>query len=289
MSTPRGRTTRRTAGGSKRQSVGGDGGPSRWQIVFIGSVVAVVLSFVVLIAVAADSFGGGDPPADGVTPDATATSAPDDTPTSPDATPTEEASPTPRPTPGEDGTIVVTCLDLLAPLDKQHRLLSSCSPPDLVALPGEIANGGGLFLRAEALEALKAMFKAAEADGFFLSVNSAYRSYDTQVATYNSAVAAFGREYADRTSAKPGHSEHQMGTTADLCARGLCLEDFVGSKEADWVAANSWKFGFIVSYPEGKEAITGYAYEPWHVRYLGKDVAAQVNASGVTLHEFLLR
>jgi len=120
-------------------------------------------------------------------------------------------------------------------------------------------------------------------------LSSANKVIDTQVATYNSAVASFGREYADRTSARPGHSEHQMGTTTDVGARGLFLEDFIASPEAAWLAANAYRFGFVVSYPDGKEGITGYAYEPWHIRYVGKAVAQQVKDSGLTLHEFLLR
>jgi D-alanyl-D-alanine carboxypeptidase len=80
-----------------------------------------------------------------------------------------------------------------------------------------------------------------------------------------------------------------MGTTADIGWNGCELECTVGTPEAVWIAANAHKYGFIVSYPDGKEHITGYAYEPWHVRYVGTDVAAQVHASGLTLHEFLLR
>ncbi len=134
------------------------------------------------------------------------------------------------------------------------------------------------------------VFAAAKQEkGFELYVNSGYRSYLEQVSTYNYWVQTNGQAYADRTSARPGHSEHQLGTTADVAARGLELEAFSGTPEAAWIAANSYKYGFIVSYPDGKEAITGYAPEPWHIRYVGKDVAQQVKDSGLTLHEFLLK
>jgi len=163
-------------------------------------------------------------------------------------------------------------------------------PPDLVELPAARSAQGAQYMRAEAADALLQLFDAAEAEaGYSLSANSTYRSYQTQAVVYENAVAAFGQAYADRTSARPGHSEHQMGTTADVGARGLYLENFIGTPEADWLAENSWRFGFIVSYPDGKEDITGYAYEPWHLRYVGPGVAQQVKDSGLTLHEFLLQ
>lgn len=186
------------------------------------------------------------------------------------------------------GDIPVKCGDALAPLDKQHVLAADCVPP-MVNLPAAISIGPQQ-LTATTIAALQQMFGAAAKDGYpTFQVDSGYRSYETQVQAYNGAVAQFGKDYADRTSALPGHSEHQLGTTADVCARGLCLEDFIGTPEASWLAQNSWKYGFIVSYPDGKEAITGYAAEPWHVRFVGKDVAEQVHDSGLTLHEFLLK
>lgn len=133
------------------------------------------------------------------------------------------------------------------------------------------------------------MFAAADSAGYHLVANSTYRSYQTQVETFNYWVSVDGLEYAERTSARPGHSEHQMGTAADVgTASGLYLEDFSNTPEAAWLDANCARFGFIVSYPPGKESITGYASEPWHVRYVGVSVASQVIASGKTLHEFLL-
>jgi D-alanyl-D-alanine carboxypeptidase len=273
----------------QRSTVGGRDKQGLWQPIFTGAILAVAVSFIVLVIVAADSFGGSDgaggagasptetAAADTSTPAASATGTPAD----PARTPTNE--------PGPDGTTVVACNDILAPLDKQHRLPADCAPPDLEALPGAISAQGTQYMRTEALAALREMFDAARADGFVLQVNSSYRSYQTQADTYNYWVQTYGKEQADRTSARPGHSEHQLGTTADVGARGQFLEDFIGTAEADWLAENSWKYGFIISYPEGKEDITGYAYEPWHVRYVGKEVAADVRASGLTLREFLLK
>jgi D-alanyl-D-alanine carboxypeptidase len=265
---------------------------------FLIALVAAVLSFVVLLTVAADVFSGDDggrPGSPGSTAvDATSTEQQAQitgAPASPTPAPANTAVPTaPAPADPVDGSIPVTCGDVLAPLDKQHKLAANCAPPDLVQLPAAISAQGSQFMRAEAAAALQELFAAAQKEqGYAFAANSAYRSYDTQVATYNSAVASFGREYADRTSARPGHSEHQMGTTTDVGARGLFLEDFIASPEAAWLAANAYRFGFVVSYPDGKEGITGYAYEPWHIRYVGKAVAQQVKDSGLTLHEFLLR
>jgi zinc D-Ala-D-Ala carboxypeptidase len=277
----------------RRESVGGEGPKSAWQPIFLVSVLAVAVSIIVLVMVTANSVsdnGGGVPTLPGGGATDTPTTGPDDTP-APGETPSETPNePTATPTLNADGAIIVECLDILAPVDKTHRLTEECVPPDLVELPASRSAQGSQYLRAEAADALLRLFDAAEAEaGYVLSTNSSYRSYQTQRAVYDSAVAAFGREYADRTSARPGHSEHQMGTTADVGARGRYLENFTGTPEAEWIAENSWRFGFIVSYPDGKEHITGYAYEPWHIRYVGEAVAQQVFESGLTLHEFLLQ
>jgi len=289
MSDTRSRPARRPASGKKRETVGGAGGSSL-PVVFIGSVIAVVLAFVVLLAVAVDAFSGDDgtpsSPGDGTAVVGTPVTADTATPPTSEQTPTRE--PTAAPTLDQTGAILVACGDILAPVDKQHRLPSTCVPPDLQSLPAEYSSGSQR-MRAEARDAIVEMFAAAKAQGFALYVNSSFRSFEEQSATYNYWVSVSGKEYADRTSARAGHSEHQLGTTADVAAGGKELEDFSGTPEAAWVAANAYKYGFIVSYPDGKEAITGYASEPWHVRYVGKAVAQQVKDSGLTLHEFLLK
>ena len=195
----------------------------------------------------------------------------------------------PAPTQTPDPSPLVACGDILAPLDKAHRLAPDCAPSGLQELPASISSGGAQYLIGPAAAAIESLFRAAAAAGFPLAVNSSYRSYAVQVYTYNYWVSTQGRAYADRTSAVPGHSEHQLGTTADVGTGGRILENFSGTPAAAWLAANSWKFGFIVSYPPGKEAITGYAPEPWHIRWVGTSVAASVHASGLTLHEYLLR
>lgn len=284
MSTPRDRTSRKAAGGRKRETVGGTESSGGWNTLFNFGIVAVVLSAIVLVTVAADSVFGGGKPSSPAGPGATATS--DGATTGPFQTPTpgtNAPTATPEATPGLEGTILVACGDILAPLDKQHRLPRDCAPGDLKQV------AGGTFLRAEAANALTELFAAGGQLGYTLYANSAYRSYDEQASTYQYWVSVSGQAYADRTSARAGHSEHQLGTTADIGARGLELEAFGGTPEAAWLAANAYRYGFVVSYPDGKEQVTGYAPEPWHIRYVGKDTAQKVKDSGLTLHEYLLR
>lgn len=285
MSDSRSKATRRTPAGARREAVGGkDSGNTR--LVFFAAVAAVVLSFVILVVVAADAFGGSDGDPSPVAPGDTATTEPTSPPSAGATTTTttaQPASPTPEPTRGDDGKIVLPCGNILVPLDKDHRLTSDCAPNDLV-------NVAGARLRSEAAAAFQEMAAAAKQEkGYNLYINSGYRSYQEQVTTYNYWVSVGGQAQADRSSARPGHSEHQLGTTADVGANGCELECLSGTPEAAWIADNSWKYGFIVSYPDGKEQTTGYMFEPWHVRFVGKDVAKQVRDSGLTLHEFLLR
>lgn len=197
--------------------------------------------------------------------------------------PTPAATPARTPYPAD-----LPCGDILAPVDKEHQLPPDCAPGDLAELPPDITIGVQ-YLRAEAAAAFESMVATAAAGGYQLKTNSSYRSYQTQIATFDWWVSQLGLDQAERTSARAGHSEHQLGTTADVCAPAGCLDAFSGSPEAAWVAAHSWEFGFLVSYPDEKEAVTGYTGEPWHIRYVGTDVAAAVRSSGLTLHEYLLR
>ena len=132
--------------------------------------------------------------------------------------------------------------------------------------------------------ALQEMFAAAKVDGFELFVKSGFRSYQTQKNLYNNYFKRDGAAAADRYSARAGHSEHQTGLAFDI---NKSNSSFAGSPEANWLAENCYKYGFIIRYPEGKEAITGYIYEPWHIRYLGVETATAVYNSGLCLEEYL--
>ena len=139
-------------------------------------------------------------------------------------------------------------------------------------------------LQKVAQDAFNEMQAAAAKEGLSLTICSGFRSYSTQKALYDKYVARDGQAAADRYSARPGHSEHQTGLAMDI---NKASSSFNGSKEAKWLAANCAKYGFIIRYPEGKESITGYMYESWHVRYLGKELAQKVTESGLTLEEYL--
>lgn len=145
-------------------------------------------------------------------------------------------------------------------------------------------------LRAEAATALQDLFAGAEKNGQPLILVSAYRSYAYQDNLFNHYVNTQGLETALNQSARPGHSEHQTGWAADVGAlsRGCEIEECFGEmSEGKWVAANAYKYGFIVRYPQGLTDTTGYDYEPWHLRYVGKDLAAEMQRSGVsTLESF---
>ncbi len=137
---------------------------------------------------------------------------------------------------------------------------------------------------AEAYAALTTMFNAAATEGISLWVKSGFRSYNDQKWQYNYYVERDGVALADTYSARPGHSEHQSGLAFDL---NSLYKSFGDTPEGQWLAANCHKYGFIIRYPAGKEHLTGYMYEPWHVRYLGIEKATAVFESGLCLEEFL--
>lgn len=131
--------------------------------------------------------------------------------------------------------------------------------------------------------AFNEMAAGAAAAGLSIQIVSGFRSYDTQKTLYNNYCNRDGKAEADRFSARPGHSEHQSGLAMDINYAG---SSFDNTPEAKWLAENCWKYGFIIRYPKGKESITGYKYESWHVRYLGKEWAEKIYNSGLTLEEY---
>lgn len=147
-------------------------------------------------------------------------------------------------------------------------------------LPSWYGNG----LTGETAAAFEQMRAEAASLGHELWIQSGFRSYATQVAVYNRWVSQEGVAGADRRSARPGHSEHQSGLAFDL---NTISEAFGYTPEGQWVAENAHRFGFIVRFPQGKEGVTGYIWEPWHLRYLGVGVATDVYNSGLSLEEYL--
>lgn len=150
------------------------------------------------------------------------------------------------------------------------------------SLPSTYAPGD---LLSEFTIAFTKMKKDAEAEGITLTVVSGYRSYERQTTLYNNYVARDGKANADTYSARPGHSEHQTGLAADL---NLVDTSFENTKAGKWLAQNCYKYGFILRYPKGKEAITGYIYEPWHFRFIGDEAKNLYNnGNWISLEEYL--
>jgi len=183
--------------------------------------------------------------------------------------------------------------NLLVLINKHIRLPENYQPADLVPIDGKIAvTRSGMRLRNEAASALAQMAATGGQEGLNLIATSAYRSYWEQQATFSYWVKAAGLAAAERFSARPGHSQHQLGTAVDFTSESVgkgLTDTFAKVGEGAWLANNAYKFGFVISYPAGKEAITGYTYEPWHYRYIGKDNAAKMIQSGLILEEFLQR
>lgn len=177
-------------------------------------------------------------------------------------------------------------------VNKQRSLPEGYEPSDLVEPNVPFSFDGPhekRHLRKEAAEALEKLFAGAKADGIELRAVSGYRSYERQVSIYNNNVKTKGQEYTDRVSSVPGHSEHQTGLAIDVSSPsvGNALEEVFGtSKEGQWLAEHAAEYGYIIRYPKGEDDITGYVYEPWHIRYVGTDLAPDVVKSGLTLEEY---
>jgi zinc D-Ala-D-Ala carboxypeptidase len=181
---------------------------------------------------------------------------------------------------------------LWAVVNKGRQLPADYAPADLVVpnIPLRLSSSAGeMHVRADTAKALETMFAAAKAIGLNLMLASGYRSYAEQTSVYNNYVKASGVAQADTFSARPGRSEHQTGLAADIepLSRNCEVEQcFNATPEGQWLAANCYKFGFIIRYQKSTQNLTGYEYEPWHVRYVGAELAGQIQQSGQTLEQF---
>ena len=198
-------------------------------------------------------------------------------------TPTIETTPTPTPTynPEEDERF----FDLdsyLVVANKKHALPIDYVPSDLTT-PNVEMRYNTWQLREKASLALEEMFNAAESEGIHLICGSGYRSADFQKILYDSYVEKYGQDGADTISSRPGYSDHQTGLATDICATDQTTdlsEIFEDTEEGKWLKDNAHKYGFIMRYPKGKAEITGYAYEPWHFRYIGEEEATAIYEKG---------
>lgn len=174
-------------------------------------------------------------------------------------------------------------------VNKKRPLAKKTYVPKRLVYPKGITNTNGQPIRSVAAKALKKMQSAARKDGIQLSLLSGYRSYSYQRTLYNGFVARDGKRAADLYSARPGYSEHQTGLAIDLggtggCGLGTCFGTTAAGK---WLAKNAPKYGFILRYPKGKTHITGYAYEPWHFRYVGTKVSKDMKKKKIaTLEQY---
>jgi len=157
--------------------------------------------------------------------------------------------------------------DLLVLVDKGHLLAADYVPSDLVSLEAYplAVSRHDLFLRKVIMSDLLAMVAAARADGVTLLLSSSYRSYEYQKEVYAREVKSYGQAAADRESAQPGASQHQLGTAVDF---GSITDEFAGTKAGRWLTVHAWEYGFSLSYPQGYEEVTGYRWESWHYRYI---------------------
>jgi D-alanyl-D-alanine carboxypeptidase len=252
---------------------------ANWQPWFFLAVAVMALALVVSVAAVTSAACGGDgggtpasptdlPTSDAETetPSATSTATPTN-PASATATATPTTDPTEEPTSdgsgdgnggGEyvDNSPYVGC-SISAPLSQNTQVERDC-------VIGPLVNVEGYLLNESAAAAYLDMKAAAAADGIDIFIISAYRDWDTQFILYQNEVAAYGPD--QNTSAKPGHSEHQLGTTVDL---NDLSPSFGDTPAGQWLQQNAGRFGFRMSYPAGMEASTGYAYEPWHWRWWG--------------------
>ncbi|CAN5467247.1 hypothetical protein BH10ACT6_BH10ACT6_08540 [soil metagenome] len=212
--------------------------------------------------------------------------------TTPIASPSRTPTPTPTPSPTPTPTPTPTFNKALYPIDqasslwvvvnKSHQLNPANYAPPLTAL--NLPGGGQM--RPEAAAGLQNMFAGYRAQtGDHFTVVSPYRSYTAQVSVYNGWVSRLGKAQADRQSARPGYSEHQTGLAVDVDT--AVSQAFGATAPGKWIAANSWQYGFIVRYPDGFEPVTGYEYEPWHLRFVGVELATELHSTGIqTLEQF---
>ena len=182
----------------------------------------------------------------------------------------------------------------LTVLDRSYALPPTYEPADLVpaANAGLTGGSGTKLVRAVVIDDLAAMRQAWEAAGLSVAVSSAYRSYATQASTFDSWAARLEAEAALLRSARPGHSEHQLGTAIDVTSPGWDgrFGDWaVETAEGRWMADGAWRYGFVMSYPAGAQPQTCFGYEPWHYRWIGRAVAAEHRESGLPLRVFLER
>lgn len=178
-------------------------------------------------------------------------------------------------------------------VNKTHPVEEDYRPDDMVTIERHVEGVGNADthqMRKVAADALNEMFDAAESEGIFLKLRTGFRSYNYQKNLFESYVKNHGEEEANRFSARPGQSEHQSGLACDVGGKsqGYALSyEFGNTEEGKWLRAHCAEYGFILRYLEEKEDITGYVFEPWHIRYVGAEHAQKMMDENMTLEEYL--
>ncbi len=189
----------------------------------------------------------------------------------------------------EDTEKANTTLDTTLLVNKHYLLDKDYIPDDLVNVSQNYAWGevGSQKVREVAYNAFLDMWNAANEEGYYLMINSSYRSYEDQEIVYNNYKNSSGERFADSIAARPGSSEHQTGLALDIFSKTNTNKNtFSQTDEAKWLKENAHNFGFILRYPEDKVDITGYSFESWHYRYVGKDIATYIYENDITYEEY---
>lgn len=174
-------------------------------------------------------------------------------------------------------------------VNKYYNLSKEYQPDDIIPISSSYAWGenGSKTTRQLTFDAFLNMYNAAKEDGITLMINSSYRTYEEQETVYKNYEKKYGSEYADEIAARPGHSEHQTGLALDIfCATNSNRNTFKDTEAYQWLLNNAYKYGFILRYPEGKENITGFTFESWHYRYVGKEIAQYIYENSITFDEY---
>ena len=169
-------------------------------------------------------------------------------------------------------------------VNKYHYVDEKFVPNDLIEISTDYASEKGMYANKTAVNAFIQMSKNAKIDGYELVINSAYRSYNDQLETAEYQKKWYGQSYGDNYVAKPGFSEHQTGLAFDVGSRNSNV--FAQSKEYTWMLENAHKYGFILRFYKKVEHITGYRSEPWHYRYVGKEIATYIHENNITFEEY---
>ena len=169
-------------------------------------------------------------------------------------------------------------------VNKYYYLDKDYVPDDLVQIDSKY--GVSQYLKKVVYDSYIEMWNKAKEEGLTLYINSPYRSYNVQSGLYNNYVARDGKALADTYSARPGYSEHQTGLAFDVTSKSTNFDTFAYSNEYEWLQNHAHEYGFILRYPKGKEYITGYQYESWHYRYVGKEIATYIHDNELTYEEY---